>query len=427
MFAAAGKGDIDTVTALLAANVDPNTLNTAGTSAITLAAEGGHDQVLAALLSAGGDPNAAALELVVSSNRVDAVVALLAAKADPNATDSLHLASQYGYTDIITILIAAKADLNLVRSFDGTSPIYAASGSGQPAAMKLLIAAKVDVNATNCVGGSALLGAVEGNNPLGVDMLLAANAQVDKNADELDVTTPLFYAAFYGHVSITASLLAGNADPNRSRYDGMNTLHAACAWGHTAVATMLIRAGADMGAVNNEGDTPLMSAIVNHRENTLRLLLEANADPANAVELCKHSEDAVALRMVQLLQCYGADIPLNLETKMWERNCLTTSDWLCTQRTPVEVCAHIHETARLRVLLRAGGRFEAPLRPGPSNTATALLCRAANKPWSAARHFLHPPATRDSVAMLLHVAVWDGQSVRLPRECWLLVMSHICR
>jgi hypothetical protein len=75
----------------------------------------------------------------------------------------------------------------------------------------------------------------------------------------------------------------------------------------------------------------------------------------------------------------------------------------------------------------------------PVCTVSVAVAAAALRPWSPERHFLHPPASRSAVAVLLHVEVRlrGGAGRRrggrrkelpwLPRELWLAVLEWISR
>ena len=56
--------------------------------------------------------------------------------------------------------------------------------------------------------------------------------------------TPLFFAAFYGHVNIVKLLLQVGADPNsRCTYSCCTPVHAACWSGNSTLLKMLLLAG----------------------------------------------------------------------------------------------------------------------------------------------------------------------------------------
>ena len=72
---------------------------------------------------------------------------------------------------------------------------------------------------------------------------------------EINVT-PLYLAAWYGHVAVVTKLLQENADVYAATAGGWTPLHRAAGYGHAAVAELLLQANASPTAVDKDGDTP---------------------------------------------------------------------------------------------------------------------------------------------------------------------------
>jgi ankyrin repeat protein len=92
-----------------------------------------------------------------------------------------------------------------------------------------------------------------------VRTLLEADASL-VGARDVDVSTPLHYAAWKGHTEVAALLLDFGADVNAKNDNGHwgNTpLHAAAHGNRRAVAELLIARGADIHAENAAGRKPL--------------------------------------------------------------------------------------------------------------------------------------------------------------------------
>lgn len=103
----------------------------------------------------------------------------------------------------------------------------------------------------------------------------ANTAVMDTNGYSL-----IFYAMTAPAPSVFDHLLAAETDINRRLgSDKMSLLFFAAAGGNTRALSALIGRGADVNTANSRGHTPLMSATLNNHPETLRLLLQAGANP----------------------------------------------------------------------------------------------------------------------------------------------------
>lgn len=88
--------------------------------------------------------------------------------------------------------------------------------------------------------------------------------------------SPLMLAAFTGNVELCETLIAKDADVNKT---GWTPLHYAATNAHNAVARVLLDNFAYVDAESPNGSTPLMMAAMYGNSSTVKLLLEAGADP----------------------------------------------------------------------------------------------------------------------------------------------------
>ena len=179
LVAAAGRGDLPAVNALLRSQVDVNARRSlkyvGGTTALIEASSNGQLGVVQALLAANADVNAkraypedqTALTLASQKGHLEVVQALLSAKADPDTkcctgVTALFLASKEGHLDVVKALLAAKADVNPEDSGGRTALILALS-TGHPDVARVLVEAGANVNATTKAGVTALMLVAAGN------------------------------------------------------------------------------------------------------------------------------------------------------------------------------------------------------------------------------------------------------------------------
>lgn len=151
--AAAMRGDLAEVRALIARQADVNAATGDGMSALHWAAERGDAAMVQALLKAGASTTGTTknggytpLHVAARAGHGAAVKALLAGGADAKALTStgataLHLAAQAGDAMAVSALAGAKADVNALETAWGQTPLMFAAAANRPAAITALLKA----------------------------------------------------------------------------------------------------------------------------------------------------------------------------------------------------------------------------------------------------------------------------------------------
>ena len=220
LVAAAGKGDLPRVEALLAAGVSVNAKRKDdGDTALIEASSNGHNEVVQALIGHGAD--------------VDA-------KSNGDWT-ALIWASWKGYLDVVQSLLAKGADVN-ARNEKGETALMYACEAYKPAVLKVLIQAGANINEKDNDGWTALRRAALNDYVDEVQALIAKGADVNAKANDGSVT--LILASHYGYLDLAQALLAHGADVNAKANDGVTALSAAISGKHDDVRALLIAAGA---------------------------------------------------------------------------------------------------------------------------------------------------------------------------------------
>lgn len=154
--AAAMRGDLTEVRALLARQADVNAATGDGMSALHWAAERGDAAMVQALLKAGAATTGTTknggytpLHVAAKAGHGAAVKALLAGGADAKAltttgATALHLAAQAGDAVAVSALAGAKADVNALETAWGQTPLMFAAAANRPAAVTALLKAGAD-------------------------------------------------------------------------------------------------------------------------------------------------------------------------------------------------------------------------------------------------------------------------------------------
>ena len=131
-------------------------------------------------------------------------------------------------------------------------------------------------------------------------------------------TTPLHWAAQYGHAELVKLLLDRGANPDSKCIVGRTPLHRTAEYGHTDLVKLLMDRGADPNEADKSGTTPLHWAAKSGRACLVKLLIERGADPDKkddtgktplfkAVEYNQFERHTEATDSVRILLDGGAD------------------------------------------------------------------------------------------------------------------------
>ncbi|RPA90873.1 ankyrin, partial [Choiromyces venosus 120613-1] len=110
-------------------------------------------------------------------------------------------------------------------------------------------------------------------------LLLSHGANINTPDDQFRMT-PLIWAANMEHPSTCDLLVSAGADVFASDHRGETILHWAAKRGFRGLVRQLVEeAGMSVDARENYGNTPLHCAVFFGQEDTVRLLLQAGANP----------------------------------------------------------------------------------------------------------------------------------------------------
>ncbi len=162
-------------------------------------------------------------------------------RTDDGST-ALLIAIDFGHVEVVRRLLAHGADVD-VRNDGGWSPLLIAVLRGEASLVDELVARGADVDANiYATGETALLLALQKDDPGIAGRLIEAGADVNRHKD--GAWTPLMAAAAKGWSDLVVLLLEKGADVNVRSDDGQTVLKLAENGGWTALVEILIRAGA---------------------------------------------------------------------------------------------------------------------------------------------------------------------------------------
>lgn len=299
------------VARLLKAGADPNAANRYGITPLWLAATNGSAAVTRALLKAGANPKATlphgetALMTAARTGEPETIRLLLEAGSDPNAKETSQ-----GETALMWAAAENHPEAILALVKGGANPDLHGKGLDL-APMKWMQVGMVDTMLARG-GFTALMYAARQDAKAAV--LALAQSGADLNAGDADGTTGTQFAIMNQHYDLAALLLEKGANPNTADNTGMTSLYAAVDMisfrsdiGRPTrpsldtltaldVVKLALKRGGDPNArlrkptigrhhgfsdaSLGEGATALMRAAKSNDIDTMRLLLDAGANPS---------------------------------------------------------------------------------------------------------------------------------------------------
>lgn len=182
---------------------------------------------------------------------------------------ALHMAAENGHENMVQQLLTQGADAD-AESTDGRSPLQLALESGNESIAQLLIQRGADVNA-NFASGETPLSVVVGNQWASLVQLLLRE-KANPNGRLPDGRTSLHVAAEVGSdIGIITLLCDEGADPRLGDEKFWTALHYAAHYGHKEVASMLLEVNRIHEVFERIGWTPLHAAIEQEHVEIVRL------------------------------------------------------------------------------------------------------------------------------------------------------------
>eukprot|EP00899_Mesostigma_viride_P024817 jgi/Mesvir1/551/Mv11404-RA.1 len=171
-----------------------------------------------------GSPPPPPLFLAARTGRLDVVKHFVLFGVDLNERDKkgdtvLHIAVEYGHTEVVRFLLEAGANVKATRSITSHTALHTAAAKGDVDLVRVLLAGGADVNATASLSKQTALDlAVQNGHLEMVKCLIKAGTKLDiRRDDDASIWPPLHWAAEKGFLDIVDALLAGGAEVNANR------------------------------------------------------------------------------------------------------------------------------------------------------------------------------------------------------------------
>jgi len=366
---AAEQGDRAAVRSLLAQNVDVNSAQPDGATALAWAAYRDDLETAEMLIRAGADVNRAnvngitPLALACGNRSAVMVDKLVRAGANPNAAQkwsgetAFMTCARTGNVEALKSLVSAGADVDARETKQEQTALMWAVAQGHPAVVKLLIDSGADIHARTKTSGPVVLGtgyATKSNSRFDIPLSLGG-------------FTPLLFAAQQGDVDSARILLDAGADVNQTTADGLSVLLIAADSGHEDLSLYLLERGADPNAKDRNGMTPLHFALVRGLSVVRGVRFGAMADDVTYIIR------PVMKRLVKGLLDHGADPNARLAVNLpRERNSYRPSI-RTAGATPFLLAAAAGEADMMRLLASRGAD---PLLATEDDQTTPLMAAA---------------------------------------------------
>lgn len=224
-----------------------------------------------------------ALAWAVESQNHGMVSLLLEHGAKPNVVSKdtatfspLIVACERGNPLIVGSLLDAGANVN-DRTRTGVSPLALCAGNSSLDTVKKLLALGAEVEAADNRGQTPLMWAATRGKVETVKLLVKHGARV--NAKTKAGMTPLLFAIKSGNPDVPKTIFSAGGDVDYITPDGTSAVQLAMYQKQFAFAAQLIQRGVDMDAFDRNGQQLLHAAILDHRPELVKLLLNKGANP----------------------------------------------------------------------------------------------------------------------------------------------------
>ena len=278
---------------LIDAGADYDARNANGKTPLLIASHHPTAETVKSLLDAGADVDVhdnehkvTPLHQAAAYGSLEAADRLLEARADPDARDAdgntpLHRAIDSGWSasgsEMVKRLIEGGADLDLVESRRGHTPLNLAAYHGNREAVEPLLEAKANPHIQDHMGHTALHNAARLDKADLVDRLIKGGADPHIHGVNRGETA-LIEAASHGSTESVERLLKAGADPDARDNDGASALHHAVKLDAAPAVDRLLKGGAHHQAADSQGRTPLHAAALADASKCVDRLVKAGAE-----------------------------------------------------------------------------------------------------------------------------------------------------
>ncbi|XP_041721886.1 ankyrin repeat and EF-hand domain-containing protein 1 [Coregonus clupeaformis] len=226
------------------------------------------------------------LHLAAVANNTDMVSFLLAQGAQPNVQDKrgrtpVMLAAELGHNGMVALLAKNYAEMNLLDA-EGKGVLFYCifPTKRHMRCLQVALHSMADVNNVSLAGTPVFLLACQHAADCSAMCLSILEQGADPNAsNQVTGRTALMEAARAGAVELVRAILLRGANPNTLDKKHLHATHFAAMGGFFEVIQVLSAYSADMGVMTSEGDTPLHYAARGGFTDCCRFLAQRGCNP----------------------------------------------------------------------------------------------------------------------------------------------------
>lgn len=289
IIAAAQRGDVNTVLAMVGKGVNINAIGPDGLTPLLAAVSRGSvtPAQIEKLLHAGADASARdsngrdALTFAVEKDDLSTIIALLkgSGKLAERAAGALKSAASQNHIEALKAMLDNGVDVNQV-SKDGSTALDAAIQRGESETVRFLLGRGADPNHKDNASVTALMHAVERGDR---DMIQAVAEKAGANINERNSKgeTALMLAVRAKSADLAKPLLDAGSDVNAADFEASTPLMSSAAAGSSDLVQLLLDKGADVHIKDAQGETALSLARKSEHTEVADLLIKAGAPDEN--------------------------------------------------------------------------------------------------------------------------------------------------
>ena len=272
LFQSSYLGDMQTVLAILEHRYPVDVVDGYGYTALHIASEGGHVEVIRELIARRVSANVQAndgytpLHSAAHNGKLEAVHELLRLGGRASMTKvagtygtPLHEAALCGHKKVMSVLVDEGCPIDVVDS-RGQSVLHFAAEGGHVELLGWLLECGLDVNREDADGNTPLHSAACAGKLEAVHELLRLGGKASMTKVAGTYGTPLHEAALCGHKKVLSVLLDEGCPIDVVDSRGQSVLHFAAEGGHVELLGWLLECGLDVNREDADGYTPLHSA-----------------------------------------------------------------------------------------------------------------------------------------------------------------------